>query len=287
MKKLCEKRCIIGEGPYWNERDKTLWFTNGFADEICSVNMETGEHTVRSVPGGVSAFAFDWNNRMIVSRYDGVFYLAEDGTMQPLYDTSKYTLQYCNDMKVGPDGRIYVGTQSTMRLCLTDRLDGKLYSIAPDGTVRTLLDGLILSNGMEWSVDEKRFFHTDSDTHIIREYAFDKESGDISFTGREVHVQGVDGFTIDRKDRILAACWGKGHLAVIDTATMEIEDYIKVPASIPASCGFAGQNMDVLAITTATYGIEPETDPGTGYVYICDYPVGGRKPYTFGDMEKT
>ena len=281
MEKLCDKRCIIGEGPYWNDRDKTIWFTNGFADEICCIHTETGERFVRPVPGGVSAFAFDEMNRMIVSRNDGVWFLGADGTMLPLYDAAKHTIQYANDMKVGPDGRIYVGTQSSRRLGLSDQLDGKLYSISADGTVRVLLDGLILSNGLEWSMDEKRFYHTDSDTHIIREYFFDKQSGEITFTGREVAVPGVDGFTIDRQDQIIAACWGKGHLAVIDTASMEIMKYIEVPAGVPSSCAFVGGNMDKLVITTATYGVDPESDPGTGYVYVCDYPVGGRKPFIF------
>ena len=281
MKKLCDKRCVIGEGPYWNDRTQTIWFTNGFADEICSFKPETGELSVRPVPVGVAAFAFDEENRMIVSRSDGVFVLLEDNTTVPIYDTEKYAIQYANDMKVGPDGRIYVGTQSEKRLGISDQVDGKLYSISKDGTVRTLLDGLILSNGMEWSMDEKRFYHTDSNTRIIREYSFDKESGEIVFTGREVTVPGVDGFTIDRQDRIIAACWGRGHLAVVDTGLMEVIDYIDLPASVPASCAFAGKEMDKLVITTATYGIDAEKDPNTGFSYICDYPIGGRKAYLF------
>ena len=286
MKKLCDKRCVIGEGPYWNDRTQTIWFTNGFADEICSFQMETGKMCVRPVPVGVSAFAFDEKGRMIVSRRDGVFVLSEDDTTVPIYNIEKYTIQYANDMQVGPDGRIYVGTQSEKRLGVSKKVDGKLYSISGDGTVRTLLDGLILSNGMEWSMDEKRFYHTDSDTHIIREYCFEKESGEIVFTGREVTVPGVDGFTIDQQDRIIAACWGKGYLAVIDTGTMEIIDHIDLPASVPASCAFAGPEMDKLVITTATYGTDLKKDPDTGFVYICDYPVGGRRPYLFKNKGK-
>ena len=89
--------------------------------------------------------------------------------MEALYDTSKYNILYANDMKVGPDGRIYVGTQSSKRYGVSDKIDGKLYSIDSSGEVRVLLDGLILSNGLEWSMDEKRFYHTDSDTHMIKE----------------------------------------------------------------------------------------------------------------------
>ena len=80
----------------------------------------------------------------------------------------------------------------------------------------------------------KKFYHTDSDTQIIKEYAFDKEKGTITYTGREVYVMGVDGFTIDQNDFLYVACWGQGHIAVVDTSEMKIIEYIDIPAKIPA-----------------------------------------------------
>lgn len=150
-----------------------------------------------------------------------MFILNPDDTTEPLYDPDQNQINYANDMKVGPDGRLYVGTQSTGWLGLSDRADGKLFSIDKNGIVRTLLENLILSNGMDWSMDETRFYHTDSDTHTIREYAFDKGTGTIHYTGRKVTVPCVDGFTIDRQNRILAAGWGQGCIHVIDTETMD------------------------------------------------------------------
>ena len=186
-------------------------------------------------------------------------------------------------MKFGPDGRIYVGTQSRKRLGISDQVDGCLYSIDPAGNVRVLLEGLILSNGMEWSMDETRMYHTDSPTKIIREYLFDKESGDIEFSGREIQVPGVDGFTIDTQDKIYAACWGRGHIAVIDTNALEIVDYIKVPAKIPASCVFSGEQMDWMAIVTASLGADLKDDIYAGCTFMKKTNVQGRKPYLFGN----
>ncbi len=28
MNTICDKRCIIGEGPIWNEKEQKLYFTN-------------------------------------------------------------------------------------------------------------------------------------------------------------------------------------------------------------------------------------------------------------------
>lgn len=282
MKIISNKRCIIGEGPIWNEKESRLYYTNGMGNEICILDVYTGELSVRPVDVGCAAFAFDTDNRLIVSRMDGVFYLNDDNTVEPLYDNNRYNIEYCNDMKVGPDGCIYVGTQSSKRLGISYEIDGKLYRIDKRGTVTVLLDNLILSNGMDWSMDEKRFYHTDSDTGIIKEYAFDKANGTIIFTGRQISVPGVDGFTIDKNDNILAACWGRGHIAVIDTVRMIITEHISVPAKIPASCGFAGDNMEFLAVVTATLDVDIKEDTNAGYTFLHRYTAGGRLPYLFG-----
>ena len=283
MKIISDKRCIIGEGPIWNEFEKKLYYTNGFGNEICILDIYTGKLEVRPVKTGVAAFAFTKDNRLIVSRADdGVFILNKDDTTTPLYDTSKLNIKLANDMKVGPDGRIYVGTQSGKRAGVSDEVDGKLYSIDKNGEVRVLLDNLILSNGLDWSMDEKFFYHTDNPTQTIKEYTFDKKTGNIEFTGRSVEVPGVDGFTIDSDNNILAACWGQSHIAVIDTKTFKIKSYIEVPAIAPASCGYAGENMELLTIVTASFKIDINHDPNAGFTFAHKAKSFGRKPYLFG-----
>ena len=282
MKILTDRRCDIGEGPIWNEKEQKLYFTNGLKNEICTYDFQTDKVTTRSLPFGVAAFAFDTQNRLIVSHADGVDILNDDNSLFPIYDHSKYTITYANDMKVGPDGAIYVGTQSGKRKGISDKIDGKLYRISPQGEVDVLLDGLILSNGMEWSIDETKFYHTDSDTRIIKEYFFDKTTGSISFTGRQVRVDGVDGFTIGDDNNLYIACWRRERIAVVDTKTLQIVDSIPLPCKIPASCGFCGNNMDVLAITTASYTANITQDQNAGFTMLKKMNVKGRKPYLFG-----
>ncbi len=282
IKVITDKRCIIGEGPIWNQYENRLYYTNGMGgNEICMLDIDTKKIEVRSLKTGAAAFAFDKENRLIVSRPDGVFILKDDDTTEELYNTAAYSILYANDMKVGPDGRIYVGTQSGKRKGVSDKTDGKLYSIDKNGNVRVLLDNLILSNGLEWSIDEKRFYHTDSDTRIIKEYNFDKISGEISFTGRELNVPGVDGFTIDNNDNLYVGCWGKGHVAIVDTCSMSVVEHIPVPTTIPTSCAFCGQNMDILAITTASYSADIINDKNSGFLILKEMNCSGRKPYLF------
>lgn len=283
MNILSSKRCVIGEGPIWNEFDNKLYQVNGYGpNEIFSIDLETGEQTVRCLDFGVAAMGFSKSGEMLISCSDGAFILNDDGSRSPLYDRSKFEIKYGNDAKVGPDGRFYIGTQSSKRFGTGDSIDGKVYSIDKNGEVKVVLDGLILSNGFDWSIDEKRFYHTDSDTNIIKEYSFNKETGELSFTGRQVEVPGVDGFTIDQNDFLYVACWGRRHIAVVDTADMLVKSYIEVPTKIPTSCGFAGSDMENLIVVTATLGADLEKDTNAGDTFICNVKSKGRKPYLFG-----
>lgn len=281
MKLLTQKRCIIGEGPIWNKREKKLYFTNGFGNEICIYDFQTNNVNVRSLPFNGVAFAFNTENRLIVSHASGTHFLNDDNSLSPIYDTSKYQIKYANDMKVGPDGAIYVGTQSEKRLRISNKINGKLYRISPNGEVDTLLDNLTLSNGMEWSIDETKFYHTDSATSIIKEYDFDKLTGKINFTGRQVCVDGVDGFTIGKNNNLYVGCWGEKHIAVVDSKYFQIINHIPLPCTIPTSCGFCGKNMDILAITTASYTVDITQDQNAGFTILKKLNVKGRPPYLY------
>ena len=283
MIEIFKHNCIIGEGPIWRESDGRLYFVNPVkAKEICSVNPDGSEPRRISLSHGASAIAFCEDGKILISSYDGVFLLDErSGSMELLCHVRRG-----NDGKVGPDGRFYFGTQSSRRSGEGDDLDGKLYRLDSDGELTVLLDGLILSNGMDWSSDGKKFYHTDSDTHIIKEYDFDISTGSISYTGRSCLVDGVDGFTIDTSEVIYAACWGKGHIAKIDTRDMKICGYIETPVPIPSSCGFFGKNLDMLAITTADWQELGHSNPKSGYTFALKTETQGKAPYIFGKTIK-
>lgn len=283
MNLISGNRCMTGEGPIWNPFNHKLYYVNALGEnEIYILDIERGECLVQKLPFRVTAMGFAQDGRMLGSCEDGVFYLNEDHTREPLYDMSRYEILYGNDGKVGPDGRFYVGTQSKARKRVGHEVDGKLYCIDKNGMVKVLLDGLSLSNGLEWSMDEKRFYHTDSDTGLIKEYAFDKQRGEIDFTGRSIAVPGVDGFTIDENDKLYVACWGYARLAVVNTVDLKVESYIPVPAKNPASCGFAGTEMEKLVVVTSKLGVDLEIDRNAGFTYFCEVETRGRAPFLFG-----
>lgn len=102
------------------------------------------------------------------------------------------------------------------------------------------------------------------------------------FTGRKIRVPGVDGFTIDQNNFLYVACWGQGHIAVVDILSMSVVEHIPVRAKIPASCGFAGNNMEMLTVVTASFTSDLNEDKNAGFTFMKKMNVGGRKPYLFG-----
>ncbi len=281
MKKICDRRCLIGEGPIWNEFEKRLYFVNALEKEIYILNIETSEIKVRNVYA--YAIAFDKENRKYISTESGVYRLNDDDTLSEIYDTKKYHIAYGNDMKVGPDGRLYVGTISAKHKGISEDIDGKLYAIDTRGNVNLLLNGLRVSNGLEWSIDKKRFYHTDSATHLIKEYAFNAALGSIEPTGRQIEIPGVDGFTIDQEDDLYVACWGRRYIAIVDTHTMAIKRYIDIATAAPASCSFCGKAMDLLAVTTVTHGRDLKTEIDGGKTLLLEGLSFGRAPFLFGE----
>ena len=283
MKLVSSARCMTGEGPIWNPFEQKLYHVNALdKNEIHILDVATGECQIRQLPFGVAAIGFSKEGRMLISCEDGAFYLNADNTREALYDVSKYEILYGNDAKVGPDGRFYIGTISKKRKRMGNEVDGRLYSIDKYGEVKVLLDGLLLSNGMEWSMDEKRFYHTDSDTRIIKEYTFNKENGTIDFTGRFVEIPGVDGFTVGQNDMLYVACWGYSRIAIVDTTDFAVKDYVEVPAKNPASCGFAGRDLEQLIVVTSMLGSDLQEDCNAGYTYGCKLETKGRAPFLFG-----
>lgn len=281
MKILTQKRCYIGEGPIWNEREEKLYFSNGKMREICVYDFQSDRLMIRNVPVWAAAVAFTKNNGLILSHTRGVHIVDGKGALLPLYNEEMHSIKYAGDMKVGPDGAIYVGTLSEKIRGVSDNADGVLYRISPHGQVKILLRGLELSNGLDWSIDEKKFYHADTGVSRIREYFFDKETGEIEFSGRQVCVEGVDGLTMGTDGCLYVSCAWKKYIAIIDCETLTVKDYILFEDTFPMSCGFCGKNMDILAVTTASDTADLDKDANAGFTVLAKQPIKGRKPYLF------
>jgi len=182
-----------------------------------------------------------------------------------------------NDGRCDALGRFWAGTVGVNEHGLAAEGAGALYCLEPDGTVRRVLDGVSLSNGLDWSPDGRRLYYVDSLAGGIDAYDFDLASGELGERGRVVELGPaaetgfVDGICVDADGCLWAAVWGAGEVRRY-TPAGELDRVVAVPVSQPTSCVFAGESLDVLVITSARRGLAPEAlerEPLAGSVFAC------------------
>ena len=168
-----------------------------------------------------------------------------------------------NDGKCDALGRLWAGTVGVNERGLAAEGAGALYCLELDGRVRRVLEGVSLSNGMDWSPDGETFYYVDSLSGGIDAFAFDLSSGALANRRRIVElgfppeVGFVDGICVDTDGGLWAAVWGAGEVRRYSPAG-ELDRTVRLPVTQPTSCVFAGESLDVLVITSARRGLPPE-----------------------------
>ena len=131
-------------------------------------------------------------------------------------------------------------------------------------------DDLTLSNGLAWTADGSRMYSVDTGTRVIRVRDYDSATGRVGpVVGRSRRWTAghPDGICIDAEDHLWVAVWGEG--AVLRFAPDgAVVDRVGVAAPYTSSVAFAGPELDILVITTAS--------DDHAALEIADYPDSGR-----------
>jgi sugar lactone lactonase YvrE len=189
-----------------------------------------------------------------------------------------------NDGACDPAGRFWAGT-----MALDERPQaGALYRLDPDGTVHTMLAGVTISNGIDWSLDGRRMYYVDSPTRRIDVFDFDPGTGAIADRRPFVEIPaeaGIpDGITVDAAGFVWLALWGGAalHRYAPDGTR---ERTVPLPVSHPTSCAFGGPDLDELYVTSARRPLTPDErahEPMAGGLLRVRPGVTGRPAHVFG-----
>ncbi len=172
-----------------------------------------------------------------------------------------------NDGKCDPAGRFLAGSMDNAE----EKAAGSLYSLAPDGHVKTLITGVRISNGLAWSPDHNTFYFIDTPTRTVMAYDYDLASGDIANPRPVILVPPAlgwpDGMTSDRQGMLWVAMWGGAKLTRWDPASGKLLQEIPFPAFNVSSCAFGGADLTDLFVTTARKELDAEQ--------LRQYPLSG------------
>jgi sugar lactone lactonase YvrE len=209
------------------------------------------------------------------------FALEEDGTVTRLTeDLADPSLVRMNDGKCDPAGRFWAGTMDYEE----SRPSASLYVY--DGTVRPVLNGVTISNGLAWSPDRRTMYYIDTPTKRVDVLDYDEATGEVSDRRPFIEVEGghPDGMTRDDEGFLWVALWGGGAVRRYDPSGRPA-GIVHLPVTNVSSCNFGGPGGTTLFITTSQQGLSPEqkeAEPDAGRIFRVEPGVSGPPATPFG-----
>ncbi len=160
-----------------------------------------------------------------------------------------------NDLTTDRAGRIYVGSLAYRVFGGEAPRPGHLHVIDLDGTMRTLSDGVMLTNGLGFSPDGKRLYHSDARAPLVRVYDV-QENGSVG-PWRKFASLGddrvPDGLKVASDGSVWVADAHGGRVAVFNSDGTHRHD-VAVPMPMVTSLCFAGDDLRDLYVVTGSRG---------------------------------
>jgi xylono-1,5-lactonase len=182
-----------------------------------------------------------------------------------------------NDLTTDAAGRIYAGSVGFVVSQGDNGRTGFLHLIDLDGSSRVVAKDLRLTNGLGFSPDGKRLYHSDSRANIIRVYDV---AGDGSLSPPREFARiatGIpDGLAVAQDGRVWVALAYGSAVAVFAPDGREVER-VAVPVPMVTSLCFGGTDLRDLYIVSGPKDAPPELK-GCVYVTRIDVPGLGRAP---------
>ena len=272
-------RAELGESPVWDERDSVLWWIDWALGTVYRSDVAARRSETFSVGGSLAALALSPTGRIALALGHGFAALDPgSGRVRELAraEAEETETRMC-DGKCDSRGRFWAGTMALDERSPT----GALFVLEIDGTVRRVLNGVVVSNGLCWSMDDTRFYYIDSATGRIDAFDFDLTHGSIANRTPLVRIPegdgDPDGLTIDREGYLWVALWNGWQVRRYSPAGA-LDTVIELPVARPTCCTFGGPQLRDLFITTAMPDAPDERrdQPLAGTVFSVRVEVPGR-----------
>lgn len=258
-----DTHAIIGESPTWVPTERALYWIDVKEPALHRYDPQNGADQSWPVTSDVGAFALlDDNAALLALRYGihrlelatGALELLAPSPFDP--ELFRFNEGYCDDA-----GRFWIGV-------MFDPINGSsppqraaLHSFTLDEGLREENDAAELHNGMALSADGRRFFLSHSNSGSI--FAFDYAPKTRLLGSKALFAQvpaeiGLpDGAAIDAEGGYWCAIYGGGRLRRYGPDG-QLDREIMLPVSQPTMCAFAGEDLSVLYVTSASDGLNPE-----------------------------
>lgn len=157
-----------------------------------------------------------------------------------------------NDFTTDAAGRIYVGSLA-FRVFSEEPKPGYLHVIDLDGSMRTLSDGVILTNGLGFSPDGKTLYHSDARGGHVRGYDVkpDGSVGPWRVFAEMGEGRVPDGLKVASDGSVWVADARGGRVAIFEASGKHRGD-LAVPLPMVTSLCFGGDDLKDLYVVTGS-----------------------------------
>ncbi|GGZ51753.1 SMP-30/gluconolactonase/LRE family protein [Streptomyces bluensis] len=255
------EHAALGEGPTWDTAAQRLIWVDILGSRVHTYDPVSGRRTVMVTEQHVGAAKPRAGGGLVLNLRDGVGLHDTDGGFRWLHH-DPVPGRRANDAAVAPDGSLWAGAM---------RYDeapggGTLSHLTADGTVRTVLDDVAVSNGIGWSPDGRLMYYIDSPTRRVDVFdvgvgeggGHGEGEGQISRRRSLVTIEDgagfPDGLTVDADGCVWVALWDGGAVRRY-TPDGTLDRVIPLPVPRPTACAFGGPGLTDLYITTAATGL--------------------------------
>jgi xylono-1,5-lactonase len=272
-------RAVLGEGPVWDERTRTLFWVDIERGELHQCRADGSEETSIRIGQRIGCIALRRDAPGFIAGLERSVALL---TLNPFELRSLVTLDShppgvrCNDGKCDPDGRFWVGTYDQTGASAA----GWLFRFDPAGALVRTAGPFICVNGPAFSPDGRTIYCVDSYGRVIHRLDV-APSGELSGQKlfRSFDEQGwgyPDGLTCDVEGCVWVAHWGGSRVSRFSPEG-ELLDVLHMPVAQPSSCTFGGPELRRLFITSASQGLDERSNANglAGAVFAVDLDVGG------------
>lgn len=281
--------CIIGEGPVYDIGKNILYWIDLIGNKIHAYNLTDQCVTSMSLDQNVGSIAVRKQGGLVAALQNGFYFVdVLHETIIKIGDPeSDKPKNRFNDGKCDIQGRFWAGTMcKDLDTGYGDyRPEGALYCLSPDLSYQCKLEGVILSNGLGWSPDNKTMYFIDSPRLTVTGYDYDSISGEIDNPRQVVKIpelMGIpDGMCVDEEGMLWVALWGGHAITRWNPSNGQLIDEIDLPALNVSSCSFGGKDLDELYITTARIGTNTIKYPDAGGIFRIKPGVKGLPAYEF------
>lgn len=274
---IADYECVTGEGPIWHEDEQKLYWSDIPTGRLFRYDPATGSH--EQIYGGpvVGGFTIQADGSLLLFGERGAVTIWRDGASETVIDEipAEQDTRF-NDVIADPEGRVFCGTMPT------ENRPGHLYRLDTNGDLKIVVEGLGVSNGLGFTPDLGKIYHTDTTKREINRYRYDRATGEID--QKELYVRvpdgegGPDGMTVDTEGYVWSARWD-GNALYRYTPGGEVDRRFTFPARKVSSVIFAGPDYRDVYVTTAGGQNKPEEGEGAGALFRIRPGVQGRPEF--------